>query len=454
MQPLLGGDAVARGHGVAADLGHEPRGLGAPVRRDLRQRPARRRVERGPQHGRDEAERRAPASPSWERAATATLPVGADCARASSSPSRVLPTPGSPSITTSRPSVAARARARRASGRTRRPRPTSGRSGAGGGTGPAARRGRPPAGGPRSRRCRARVVSGSGRTPSSRSSTRTQSRYWLSASARRPLAAYRRISARCAGSWSGSSASRRRAVRRSPRPRGPARPRAPTRAGRGRARAPPRSSPPPSRCQSSKRTLSRSPKPASRSSRCSATAAVSGAIAAVPSPARRRPARGTGATSIASARASSADRRPADRRPSGRPSAERSVESVRRSAARPRSGSASGHSRSTSRSRLCGAGRSRPGRRAAPWPCACPPAAARRRPRSAASPARRSGASRAEYGSRVRDGEVRAVPVVTFSGRTTWMISRTGRRGRHTTRRPRCPAPSAPSPSQPPSRRR
>ena len=56
------------------------------------------------------------------------------------------------------------------------------------------------------------AVSSSGATPSSRLSVRTQSRYCASAAARSPLQAYRRISSRWAGSWSGSISSQRRRV--------------------------------------------------------------------------------------------------------------------------------------------------------------------------------------------------------------------------------------------------
>ena len=103
-----------------------------------------------------------------------------------------------------------------------------------------------------------------------------------------------------------------------------------------------------SRCQSSKSTLSRRPKPASRSSRCRSHAAVRVCDRRV------RIGREPSGTRRGRTRRPSARGRPSRGRSSSRPSpsAVRSVERVRRSAARERSGSASGQSRFATTARV------------------------------------------------------------------------------------------------------
>src|SRR6266545_2938615 len=192
---------------------------------------------------------------------------------ANSSARRVLPMPASPSSTTRRPSCRAASYASRSADHSA-DRPTSGdrdsgATAAGGGAG-------------RSRSAwpclivwYSAVVSSSGATPSSRSSTRTHARYWRSAAPRCPLQAYSRMSCRWAGSWRGSRASHRwpSAIASCQRPA-------------VACTSTSRSSTPASsrrrlsawrRCQSSKPSASRSAKPARKSPRWSAAASRNGA---------------------------------------------------------------------------------------------------------------------------------------------------------------------------------
>ena len=191
----------------AAQLGHQAGRLGPPV---------------GVHAGQPVGRRRRPPPPAARpRSARTAAPLrprgcgtGRPCRRppriASSacSHSRVLPTPGSPSTTTSRPPArpGSTPAASSSSSASRPTRPSSATATAGSG-----RRSRSghATGSPSLTASYRALVSGSGRTPSSWSSTRTQLRYWASASARWPVTAYSRISARWAGSCSGSRASRR-----------------------------------------------------------------------------------------------------------------------------------------------------------------------------------------------------------------------------------------------------
>ena len=125
MQPLLGGGAlVLAGLRHLAQLGQQPRGLATPVwRKPLQRRIAggRQSAPAGPPRSRRRAE---PDSPSWQRTDTTVLPAPRAVHRACS-PSRVLPTPASPSITTSRPPLPLRSRSL-ASSATSSSRPISG----------------------------------------------------------------------------------------------------------------------------------------------------------------------------------------------------------------------------------------------------------------------------------------------------------------------------------------
>ena len=118
------------------------------------------------------------------------------------------------------------------------------------------------------------VVSASGPHARARGrSARTHSRYWASASARRPELAYSSISRR----WAARAAGRARAAaRRGRRPRSSRPGPASSSTSRSSAVASSRRTPSAAiRCQSSNAALSRTANPASRSPRCRSTAAVS-----------------------------------------------------------------------------------------------------------------------------------------------------------------------------------